>query len=174
MAELAVIAPGEIPPLWRTKLLLVQVRGGPPRIGVDITGRARQLGLIGESLRLFQGRLRFILGRPLRIGPLAGFAPFPRDQAEADGYRQHQQAGQRGHARMPSAPFRQPLDLSGRPGQDRLAAGPAVQVVGQRGGRVVPPLRLLFQAFQTDRFQVAVDVGIQCPRPLAARARAPA
>ena len=49
-----------------------------------------------------------------------------------------------------------------RPGQDRLAVQPALQVVGQRRGRGVAPARLLLQALQADRLQVAATVGLSC------------
>ena len=62
----------------------------------------------------------------------------------------------------------------GRPGRDRLAAQPALQVVGQRLGRAVAPLRVLLQALQADRLQVAVDRRVERPRAAPAPAPAPA
>jgi hypothetical protein len=46
--------------------------------------------------------------------------------------------------------FAQTLRLRGGPGEDRLAAQPAVQVIGQCLGRAVAPLRLLLLAQQPD------------------------
>ena len=56
-----------------------------------------------------------------------------------------------------------PIARTARPGPtaalDRLAAEPAVQIVGQGLGRRIAPARLLLQALEHDRLQVAVEPG---------------
>ncbi len=57
-----------------------------------------------------------------------------------------------------------PFPAGDRPGADRRAVQPAVQVVGQLPGRGIPPRRVFLQALQTDRLQVARQPGLQLAR----------
>src|SRR5262249_14199495 len=63
-------------------------------------------------------------------------------------------------------PLERPLAPSRRRGVDWLTGKPAFQVLGQGLGRAVTPPRILFQALEADRFQVAIHAGIESPRPL--------
>ena len=60
-----------------------------------------------------------------------------------------------GQRRLALRPHPEPHDRADRPGRDRLAAEPAVEVVGQRLGRGVAAPRVLLQALQADHLQVA-------------------
>ncbi len=62
-------------------------------------------------------------------------------------------------------PFDRPFPRRDRPRRDRHARPPPLQVIGQGLGRAVPPRRLFLQALQADRLQVAVQLGIDRPRP---------
>ncbi len=62
-----------------------------------------------------------------------------------------------GPRRPPPRPLQGALPGGRRPGADRLAGQEPSQVVGQLLGRGVPPRRLLGQALQADRLQVARD-----------------
>ena len=77
--------------------------------------------------------------------------PDRRGQGEAD---------QRRRRRPPPGPLPGALPGGRRPGPDRAAGQVTVQVVGQFRGRGVPPRRLLLQALQADRLQVAGDPGV--------------
>ena len=62
------------------------------------------------------------------------------------------------------APARQPAGRPDRPRLNRPAVQEAAEVVGQRGGAGVAPVRRLLQALQADRLQVARHPGLQLPR----------
>ncbi len=56
---------------------------------------------------------------------------------------------------MPPPPLDRSLNASGRPSPDRTMVEPRFQVVRQFAGTQVTSVRLLLQALQADRFQVA-------------------
>ena len=115
---------------------------------------------------------------PLRGGPLGLDRPRGRrpvgdqPQPAADQGDRQQRAGRdRRRERRPAAdPPGQPPQPPLRPGRDRLAAEEAAQVVGQRGGAGVAGVRLLVQALQADRLQVARHLGVQPRRRAPGRA----
>ena len=83
----------------------------------------------------------------------------------ADGGQQNGRR-QRGHGRPPLAPEPRPLGRPDPARGDRPRVEPGAQVVGQRLGRGVPPPRVLLQALQADRLQVARDLGVELARRL--------
>ena len=56
------------------------------------------------------------------------------------------------------------IDWADAPSADGLVVKVAIKVFGQFLRRLIAPLRLLFQALQADRFQVAGDFGIELPQ----------
>ena len=91
---------------------------------------------------------------PLIFGPDEGSEQEAHDRQETD-------AGERRSPGSPSRPFDAPLPNTDRPGPNRFARQEPRQVVGQRAGAAVAPLRLLVQALQADRLQVARHRGLQ-------------
>ena len=88
----------------------------------------------------------------------------PKSIGRAQGEGQQQRGrgrGQRLGLRRPTARAGRAAD---RPRRDRPAVEEPPQVVGQRRGVGVSPARLLLQAFQADRLQVARDVGPHAAR----------
>ena len=76
---------------------------------------------------------------------------------------QEQKPADKGHGErpVPPGPLDQPFDRAGAAAQDRLAPQEPRQVFGKGGGRAIPPLGLLLQAFQADRLQVARHLVVQ-------------
>ena len=114
-----------------------------------------------------------------RSSASGGAVQVQREQHAADegaDQRERQRRQQGGHGGPPPRPLYRPLAGADAAGADRLADQPAAQVVGQRLRRGVTPRRLLLQAVQADRFQVAVDRAVQAcaawaaPSPSLARA----
>ena len=100
----------------------------------------------------------------------------PTDHPRGQGDREDQGGREHRHGRTPPCPQPEPLAAARRLVVDPFAAQPALQVLGQRLGRGVAPGRLLLQALQADRLQVAVDPRVEPrgrlgrPRPGPARA----
>ena len=103
---------------------------------------------------------------PVAPGLLEGRRPAAGQQRQQQDGADGQQRRQRRPAAHPLHDALQPAD---RPGLDRLAAQEAAQVVGQRQGAGVALGRLLLQALQADRLQVARHARVA--RARAARAR---
>ena len=78
-----------------------------------------------------------------------------RRHDRAQHQRQRDAARQARHHRIAPAPPPGPLRLTHRPRQDRLAGQEPAQVLGQSRAPSVPLARLLLQALQADRLQVA-------------------
>jgi hypothetical protein len=66
--------------------------------------------------------------------------------------------------RLPPGPLQSPLGAADRSGLDRLAAQVAGQVVGQVAGPGVALARLLLQALERHRLEVARHLEVQPPR----------
>ena len=75
--------------------------------------------------------------------------------------RQRRHGREAGDRRVAAYPLGDPLQAADRTRRHRLAAHEAPQVVGQFPGTGVAPLRLLPQALQADRLQVARRLPIQ-------------
>ena len=86
--------------------------------------------------------------------------------ATTSGREQDECRGQPGGKRLAAGPAPGTLAMSHRPGRDRLARGPSVEVVGQRRRGRVPPVGLFAQAGQADRLQVAVETAADAGRGL--------
>ncbi len=92
------------------------------------------------------------------LGIIAGTdrrTPLPHHTPESRRRHQSDQPQQSGDGRLPPCPLNRPLEHRDRPRQDRLAGHVATQILSQRLGRGVAPVRFLFQAFQADDLQVA-------------------
>ena len=63
--------------------------------------------------------------------------------------------------RPPPHPFHRAFRQAHRPGDDRFAAQPALQVIRQGFGRAVAALRFFVEALEANRFQVAVHLRVQ-------------
>src|SRR5205823_8768070 len=61
--------------------------------------------------------------------------------------------------------WKRSVSAANRAGLDRLAGPPALQVCRQPPGRGVAAWWVLVEALETDRFQVAVHLGIELPWP---------
>ena len=120
------------------------------------------LGLAG-SLLLADG----LVARGPGLVPLGdGLAPLPGDADHAGDRGDDERGREPGQRRLALRPHPEPHDRADRPGRDRLAAEPAVEVVGQRLGRGVAVPRVLLQALQADHFQVARQLRVQPGRGL--------
>ncbi len=91
----------------------------------------------------------------LGVEPPVGRVLHGDRRGRADDDRQHDRRRQRRDRRPPPAPQPGPLGRPDPPRRDRAALQPGVQVVGQGLGRRVAPPRVLLQALQADRLQVA-------------------
>ena len=63
------------------------------------------------------------------------------------------------HRGVPLAPPPESIGLANGAGLDRFAAEPAFQIAGQGVRRFIPSSRLLLQALQDHRLQVAIEAG---------------
>jgi hypothetical protein len=114
-----------------------------------VLGRGPLPGLLGL------GPFGRLLGLPCLLGLGAGPDAERRgDDAAADQGQGGGDAG-RGQGRVAPAPAPGALDAADRPGGNGAAVEERLQVVGQGGGRGVAPGRLLVQALEADRLQVA-------------------
>jgi hypothetical protein len=130
-----------------------------------LLGQPGILGRLPGVLGGFRGAVvRLLLVPPRRGGLLAGIegeqegGNSPPDQGE-----QHRRR-QAGHHRVAPHPLDGPLQRAHPAGADRLARQEAPQVVGQFAGTGVAALRLLGQALQADRLQVARHARLERPR----------
>src|SRR5262249_12052915 len=121
----------------------------------------------GDAFLLLRDGLLFRRGEGLSLGVrlVCSLLPAPRQDAEHRQEQRRRDSQERRHPRPPLRPLRQLLPHRRRPRQDRLAAQPALQVVGQRLSTAVAPGRVLLQALQTDRLQVAVGLWVERARP---------
>ena len=78
--------------------------------------------------------------------------------------RHQQRSGESGDGRVAAAPAPRPLAAANGASLDRLTLQEPPEVCGQFLGRTVALPRVLLQALEADRFQVARDGGIQLPR----------
>ena len=104
----------------------------------DRIAAAERLGLLGGLVRLGDGQHALLFRQlPLLFGPVLLAA----DQDDPGGQRgdgREQQGGGAGHDRLvPAAPAGQPRRCRLAVGRDRLVGQPAVDLLGQRGGRGV-------------------------------------
>src|SRR5262249_40282323 len=104
--------------------------------------------LAWSSLPLAERRSAFALACTTKI---PGGPPAPR---------QHDRRRDRGNGWLPLAPEPRPLGRPDPARSDRARVEPATQVVGQRLCRRVPPPRVLRQALQADRLEIARNVRI--------------
>ena len=111
-----------------------------------------------------RGGLPFALQRGRGIGD--GGAPLRPGGDQTDEGDEHQRGRQSRDRRAAPAPHPGASGRRNRPGGNGLAIEPSVQVIRQFSGCRVPPPRLLFQAFQTDHFQVARDLAVEPRRGL--------
>ena len=120
--------------------------------------------VVSACWRALASSTRVRLGDGPFRGQVAGLdrlAPLPEDAGEPEGGHHDNGRGQAGRGRVPAAPAPGPLPDRDRPRDDRLAGEEPAQVLGQRGGRVVALRRLLLQALQRDRLEVARQAGDQ-------------
>ena len=150
----------------------------PGRAVVGLRPRPLPLGdllVFPRNVRLHAGFRRLVLGtRPLDLGELLQRPGLhgpgllqPGEQGAADGHaeqQQHAHPKQRRAGRVSPRPLPGALAGGRRPGQDRLAVQEAAQVVGQGSRGCVAVGRLLLQALQADRLQVARHLGLEPPR----------
>ena len=87
----------------------------------------------------------------------------PQDAADDYERRHHARGDERGRPRLPPRPLDRAPARRRRPRDGRLASKVAPQVFRQRGGRLVPPARLFFEALQTNDLQVAWQGRDQAP-----------
>ena len=104
-----------------------------------------------------------------QVSPRFGQCRRGTDITDQNGqHRNHSECGgdgdPRGGNRVATAPAPRPLDPIQRPGNNWTAFEVAAQIVRQRGGRSVSSRRLFLQAFQANRFQVAVERRVELPR----------
>ena len=146
---------------------ILQQRGHRQRHG----GQLPQIAVEPVGHLLGQRVVQLLLGR--EDLPVRGVGPRPAP-ARAGGCRPKTTvkttiSGQRGHgdqgrpAGMRPAPSPAALDGPDRPGMDRLAGQKSLQVFGQLPGAGIAAARLLGQAFQADRLQVARRLGLPLP-----------
>ena len=151
--QVEVEEPAEVGPLEAPEVL-----AGPPRVGprrVEQPGGDRVVG-VGDGVLGVQD--------PGGIGPVPGLGRVadrdppgrgdPRDPEQQGEHRHQDRPGQR---RPPTDPLPRHHPDRRRPGADRPAVEVAVEVVRQLARRGVAAQRLLLQALQADRLQVAVD-----------------
>ena len=123
----------------------------------------------GRAVVQLQGRRRRHQVRPVQLlagrVPLGqGIPPLPDDPREPQD-RDHQDRRRQARLDRPApGPLPGPPRGPDRPRHDRPARQETAQVIRQRLGRRVTPVRLLLQALQADGLQVARDVALEPAR----------
>ena len=136
--------PGELAEGDGEPVLIVEEVPGLGGAGVEQSGDMAELGVVRAPL----GRLTLNVRLVSKPGLLPG-------GERATDRESGQEEEERRLGRLPTAPAFGPLQSADGPGGDRPAVEPGAQVVGQRLGRGVAAARVLLQALQADRLQVA-------------------
>ena len=134
---------------------------------VEVAGGDLGLGA-GTQLRLGLPRLGLGGGQLLAsASDLAARSPAdgPRRASPRRARHDHQPGQQPGRQRVAPAPPRRPLARPDAPRPDRPVLEEPPQVIGQLGGRRVPPRRLPRHRLEHDRLQVARQPRVELPRP---------
>ena len=106
--------------------------------------------------------LQSALQSRLRNSQRRSRVPIADDDRQQSCDRQyHRGAGEDRGKRIATTPTPQTLRCSHRTGHDRDAVQVAVQVLGQRRAGMVTTRWLFLQAFDADRFQIAIDCRVQ-------------
>ena len=135
---------------------------------VDCRGISQVPGIVLALERLALALERLVLVRfchaqsdlQIRAGG-DGLPPLPEDASASECRREQKQADRdRGHGTAPDV-LPDSFGGRGRPGVDRLAGKPAIKVQSEPAGRGIAFLGVFLQAFQADRLQVGMNLGIE-------------
>ena len=157
-------APGEVAIGRRTASFIAQQRQCLMRRAIDQCFGLIQLQrkhIAANLLKLLGQRAGLIANLPfLRFGAsqrLAKANVVPSSADDGDQDRDRRRNERRRQPRPTLRPFPNALGRADRSRRDRLAGEKATQIVGQRGGIAIAPLRIAGQALEADRRGIAGD-----------------
>ena len=139
------------------------------RLRASQSSPARDVALLAEGQSALEGQAgreppRSVEGRaelPGRVGLVEAVADGDDGRGQQ---RQDRQPARGREGRVAPAPAQDAPRAPDRAGQDRLVPEEPLQLVGELSARGVSPRRLLLQALEADRLQVAREAGMQPAR----------
>ena len=127
-----------------------------------VRGESQVGALVGEEGVVYGHNFRRIGNQIGLDGVVAGLRDSDRRRGRSDGNQSQQTddgRGEGGCAGIAAAPPPEPFGRRDRPREDRLTGEEPPAILGQRCGVCIPPVRILLEAFQADRFDVGWHLG---------------